>query len=407
MPLPPTTISLDDNGTRHEVQPGAIIEGSGAEARIVVAGPDQPTLALQRNAGDYQRSFGTARIAGEFVSKETIGPGKHWLHVNYPNNLLSTQVKFEYRAKPVPVASKWFGTISDNGSVTDNIRAARSFGFDAMREWVGWYASGDINPGEITRCHAYLNAQPGINMLICLTPPQGASQVTYPTAAIQRIIKPVSEGGLDRRVIIGIINEPNYSDYYPGNKWLEAFKTASRISAELRAAGFKTASPSLVDIHNGASELRDKWSKFKELGYTNFDYLDFHNYTLVGPGGEDKAVAYFEEYCKAAREIADSLGMKVMCSEWGMYVPEWENVGDPQNNIPPITVAAKLARFATVYPRLCPIMKKYVDVSAYFIMRQTPDHTKWGLHLIDSTNNATALGNAAKAYADAQAGGVP
>lgn len=330
---------------------------------------------------------------GRYRAPFKIGPGLHRIQpdVSGGNCQMPTNVQYE-QVKPVEPVARWNGTISDNGSVAQNVADAKALGYDTMRIWFGWDAvTGKLtDPNDIAQANAYIAA--GINVIAQLTPQMDAATVAYPTAARDAIIRAVADGGLDRRALVFLINESNLVTiddkgkkhwYWPNGDRNSAFVMASKLSGEFQAAGFKTGSPSFT--YQTASSITEWWKEAIAKGWTNFDYIDGHNYPTVGTHVPN-AVENFESVCKTYRDIADQLGKKCAMSEWGMY-------GDK-------------TKFAEALPQLDAIVKKYTHVSAYFIMRYIEKHAKYGLHLIDANGKVNALG-ASAAKANGKAVAVP
>lgn len=357
------TIDLIHNG---QIQP----------SKVTIEGPEPtyvPTATADIHLGwhsvNYNNGSGLVK-SGDVYTGKPLPPGTYNIRFIGQGGFPKHEVEVTYRQViPTPTA-RWNGTISDNGSVAANVSDMKSLGFDTIRVWVSWNPeTGAINNATVLdTVNAYVAA--GMNAIICFTPSTNAATVAYPTAGVASII-----AKLDKRVIVGIINEPNLSTYWPQGNWNAAFAMASQISATLKAAGFKTASPCFTYQHSPT--VAQWWSEIKAEGWTNFDYVDFHNYPTLGTVADK--VAEFETLVTTYKAIALSIGAKTMCSEWGMY-------GDK-------------SKFAEAFPLLDAIVKKHTDASAYFIMRETTAHSKYGLHLIDAAGNKTALGTAAAAVA--------
>lgn len=337
--------------------------GWGVEWKVygVPIGPDAGFIER-----DYTVNNQTVRLK---VWAIALSPGKHWVSINGSETQWARQVKFEYVRK-VSVLS---GTISDNGDIGANVAAAKEHGIgDLFRIWAGYDGSGAFqNPNVIGVIKSY--RAKGVKVIVTLSPKERQTSVVRPTAAIARIKAECPKDG----VIWEGPNEPNLNNYWPGGKWREAFAMWSDCAAELKADGRQVGTCAFS--WQGAGDITSWLTEAADRGWLdNVDWIFGHNYPTVRdwvPSAIDNA----RDVNAAYRGVARAKGKKFGITECGLY-------GDK-------------SKFAEALPLLFTMMRETTDAWAYYILRETPDSSKWGLHLIDAAGNATALGAAAKQVA--------
>jgi len=245
---------------------------------------------------------------------------------------------------PTPIPNRWNGTIADSNSASVITPYMKETGFNTMRNWVSFNpATGAlVNENSVKDCKKWLDQ--GINVMICLTPKESTTgTVVYPQKAIDSI-----KANLDKRIIVNLFNESNLVQYWPKGNWREAFAMASKISTELRAAGFKTGSPSFA--YQDPGTVKSWYQEMANAGFMNFDYLVCHNYPFFSTDWKNNSLGSFEKLFKAIKEVADSLKIPVICDEWG-FQPKYSTAGV----------------VSEAYPLFQQVLEKYTWGSAYFI----------------------------------------
>lgn len=257
---------------------------------------------------------------------------------------------------PTPVTSRMNGGISDGSSASVHAPFFKSVGLNSIRIWVSFdQNTGQLNGGDakIASINDYFNL--GITPRIVFTPNTDlTAEPGIPQAAINSLI-----AKLDKRVQINLINEPNLDQYWPGGQskgaWINAFKWADQVAGQLRAAGFKTGSPSFT---GWVESWESWWDQIIAKGYhKNFDVLAFHTYPNAS-AETDRAnwLNLFQSMNALARKIANKVAanlgrqIKVDIDEWGFgkFVSE--------------------ATAAALMPAVQASLNKDTDASAYFIV---------------------------------------
>lgn len=256
---------------------------------------------------------------------------------------------------PPPPTKRKNGGISDASTPAVHVPFWKEIGLNSIRIWVGLWDTGDVDENKLRTINSYFGIDGGaVTPRIVLTPPyQGTKIPPHPALAIEKIKRT-----LDKRVQINLINEPNWSNYWPGNNWMQAFEWAHKVAGELRAAGFKVGTPSFT----GWEDSWEGW--FDQIiakgWHTNYDVVVGHNYPNVNPDKDFNGfVSRFDKTNANARRIADKLE-KLLGRPIGVDIDEWglgKNISDDT--------------FLKIMPTLQASLNKYTTDSAYFIVSRS------------------------------------
>lgn len=219
------------------------------------------------------------------------------------------------------------GTIIEHSEAYAPARAA---GFTLFREWmsINW-STGRINdPKDVRRCNDLIKA--GDAVILTVTPNEASSRRGERCPDFSVVADQIIAGGLDKRVIVQLANEPNLTKkdsdgnrigtYYPDGDVTAATKEfAVPIGIKLKAAGYTLACPSITW---GDPAQITKWvdAIFANSPAGLWDYLDGHAYL----SGINEMRRVFTTY----RDLATKHGVKLMSSEWSRKIGNDAFVGE-------------------------------------------------------------------------------